>query len=353
MKVQKNGKNRGKIFPWIATVAAVSALGASAMTAQAAPAPVTKGKVTTPATADPNFPAKERAASASVKSTKASRDALAKVQARVAKYVAKNGTQYTFATWADANGNVVVETNAPVRVRASVTNLKSDPSVASVKVQTRKTEKLKDVWNRRDDVPAYYGGGGLRWNNILCSTGYPVKTASGYRYMVTAGHCYPNGASVNTESNLRRVGIVTGRALASLGGGPRDMELLYGESYAGRIFTGGVTSTTSRPIVAAGSASANYNNYCHSGRTTGEQCGHTATSVIAQVCTATGCKSPVIRYTGGTLSAGGDSGGAFYAKDANGGAWIRGHVIAGNSTEAYAETYNKVAAYYGVSVVTG
>src|SRR5688572_7345357 len=101
------------------------------------------------------------------------------------------------------------------------------------------------------------------------------------------------------------------------------MELLYGESYAGRIFTGGVISSTSRPIVAAGSASVGYNNYCHSGRTTGEQCGHTATSVTAQVCTATtGCKYPVIRFTGGVLPQGGDSGSPFFAKDANGGAWI-------------------------------
>ena len=86
------------------------------------------------------------------------------------------------------------------------------------------------------------------------------------------------------------------------------MELLSGSSYAGRIFTGGVTSTTSIPVVSAGSASVGYNNYCHSGRTTGENCGHTAVSTNAQVCTQTGCKSPVIAFTGGVLSQGGDSG---------------------------------------------
>ena len=348
-----NNSKQRTMVAWIATAAAVSAMGATALTAQAAPAPVSKGQVSTPAKADPNFAAEERAASKNVKSTKASRAALSKVQARVAAYVATNGTKYTFATYADANGKVIIETNAPAGVSASLTNVKSNRSLAGVAVQARKTEQIKDVYHRRDDVPAFYGGGGIRSGDGICSTGYPVKSSSGYRYMVTAGHCFINGATVNTESNLRREGLVTGRALASLGGGPNDMELLYGESYAGRVFTGGITSSTSRPIVAAGSASAGYTNYCHSGRTTGERCGHTATSVTAQVCTATGCKFPVIMYTGGVVQQGGDSGGAFYALDSNGGAWIRGHVIAGNATTGYVETYNKVAARYGVSIVTG
>ena len=113
-----------------------------------------------------------------------------------------------------------------------------------------------------------------------------------------------------------------------------------------------MTSSSSIPVVAGWLAFVGYNNYCHSGRTTGEQCGHTATSTTAQVCTTTGCKSPVIAYTGGTIQQGGDSGGAFYAKDASG-AWIRGHVIASNSTTGYVELWTKVASTYGVSILTG
>ena len=71
-----------------------------------------------------------------------------------------------------------------------------------------------------------------------------------------------------------------------------DFELVGGSSYAGRVFTGGVTSTTSIPVVSAGGASAGYTNYCHSGRTTGESCGHTATSVNAQVCTTPAASRP-------------------------------------------------------------
>jgi hypothetical protein len=61
----------------------------------------------------------------------------------------------------------------------------------------------------------------------------------------------------------------------------------------------------------------------------------------------------VIAFTGGVLPSAGDSGGAFYAPDSAGGAWIRGHFIAYSSTMAWAETYDKVAARYGVSVITG
>lgn len=332
----------------IAAAAAVATLSAGNGAAQAASP---KGE-TTNAQADPAFLDKERAAGSGVVSTPASRAALAKIQGRIAAHVAKKGTKYTFGTYSDpATGDVVVDTDAPDSLVAALTDLKADKSLASVKVKTRKS-KIKDAWHRRDDIPAYYGGGGLLASGSLCSAGYAVRNWWGTRFMVTAGHCYANGTNVNTESNLRRVGVVSGRALASLGSGPVDMELLGGESYAGRVFTGGVFSTTSIPVVSAGNAVVGYSNYCHSGRTTGEQCGHTATSVTAQVCTQTGCKSPVIAYTGGTIQQGGDSGGAFYAKDSSG-AWIRGHVIASSSTVGYVEKWDKVASRYGVSIVTG
>ena len=172
-------------------------------------------------------------------------------------------------------------------------------------------------------------------------------------FSVTAGHCFANGANALVESGLRSYGTVSGRRLPTVTGHPMDMELLGGQSYAGRVYTGGVVSTSSRPVVAAGAASAGYTNYCHSGRTTGENCGHTASSTNAQVCTASGCKSPVIAFTGGTMIQGGDSGGAFYALDGSGGAWIRGNVIATNGTTGWAQPFTTVASQYGVSIVTG
>jgi hypothetical protein len=333
---------------------AVAALGAGTAHAQADPSEISKDRLAeTSAKADPAFLDTEQAASKGVVTSAESRQALTTIQTRIADYVAKNGTKYSFGSYSDPRtGNVVVDTDAPSKLVASLTDLRDDEKLASIKVETV-ADPVVDVYQRRDDIPAYYGGGGLLASNALCSTGYAVKNSAGTRFMVTAGHCYANGTKVNTESNLRNVGTVSNRALASLGSGPIDMELLGGQSYWGRVFTGGVTSSTSAPVVAAGTAFVGYTNYCHSGRTTGEQCGHTANSITGQVCTATGCKSPVIAYTGGVVQQGGDSGGAFYAKDSNGGIWIRGHVIAGNSSTGFVEPWTQVTARYGVSIVTG
>jgi hypothetical protein len=334
----------------IATAAAVTALGAG--TAQGQASPDKNELAATHGTADAAFLARESAASKSVVSTAASRTALATVQTRIAKYVGAHGTKYTFGSWSDPRtGAVVVDTNAPASLVSSMTSFAGNASLASVKVQARK-QTISDTYNRRDDIPNYYGGGGILAAGALCSTGYAVQNSAGTRFMVTAGHCYANGQSVNTESNLRQVGVVQNRLLASLGNGPVDMELLGGQGYWGRIFTGGVTSSTSLPVVGAGTAYVGYNNYCHSGRTTGEQCGHTATSISGQVCTQTGCKSPVIVYTGGTIQQGGDSGGTFYAKDSSS-IWVRGHVIASDSTTGYVEPFTQVQSRYGISIVNG
>ncbi len=340
------------LVAFIATAAAVTVLGAGSGQAQAAEP--SKAKVeATRAKPDPTFAATERAGSKGVVSTEASRGALATVQARISDYVTRNGTKYTFGTYSDpATGNVVLDTDAPADMVNTLTSAEGDKFLPTVKVEVR-NEATTDIYQRRDDIAPFWGGAGLLASGAICSTGYPVKDASGNRWMVTAGHCYANGTSVNTESNLHNVGVVTGRALASLGSGPIDVEFLAGQSYSGRVYKGGVTSSLSGPVVGAGTAYVGYNNYCHSGRTTGEQCGHTANSITAQVCTQTGCKFPVIAYTGGVVQQPGDSGGAFYAKDSNGGVWIRGHVIAGNSTTGYVEPYTQITARWAVTAVMG
>jgi hypothetical protein len=282
--------------------------------------------------------------------------ALAAIQSRIASQVATKGNTYTFGSYLDpGTGKIVIETDAPASVVSSLTNLPGAASAAerqaASQVQVRRTTTT-DTFSRRDDISPFYGGGGLLAAGALCSSGYAVRNSAGTVFMVTAGHCYANGTSVRTESNAQAYGTVSNRRLDSITHDAKDMELIGGKSYAGRVFTGGVTSSTSIPVVSAGAASVGFNNYCHSGRTTGEQCGHTATSTTAQVCTTTGCKSPVIAYTGGTVQQGGDSGGTFYAKDSRG-AFIRGHVIAGNSTTGYIEPWAVLAATYGVSIVTG
>jgi len=298
--------------------------------------------------------APDRSTRARADASPAAAQALTKIQRRIADYVAKHGARYTFASYLDSDtGRIVLDTDAPALAVSGLTGMSTAATQREVgRAQVRRTT-ISDAFNRRDDTSPFWGGAGIRNSTSICSSGYAVRNVFGTVFDVTAGHCFANGTNALVESGLRSYGTVSGRRLPTVTGHPIDMELLGGQSYAGRVYSGGVVSTSSRPVAAAGSAVVGFNNYCHSGRTTGENCGHTATSINAQVCTATGCKSPVIAFTGGTMIQGGDSGGAFYALDSSGRAWIRGHVIATNGTTGWAQPWTTVASQYGVSIVTG
>ncbi len=135
--------------------------------------------------------------------------------------------------------------------------------------------------------------------------------------MVTAGHCFAVGANATTTDGNLSVGNVTQRGpflpwpLQSF-----DMELIAGASYGSSIFVGGTNSSTGKHVNGAGDPVVGFTQYCRSGQTSGEQCGQTVQSVNAQVCTQTGCKSPVISYTG-PVSQPGDSGAPFYVYSAD------------------------------------
>jgi hypothetical protein len=267
-----------------------------------------------------------------------------KIQSRIVDYVTSHATEHTFGSYTDARtGRVVIETNAPPAVVDSLVG-KYDAVV-----DVRKA-KVSDTFNRRDDVPPFWGGAGITLTapNPRCSSGYTVRNSIGTRFQVTAGHCFSNGQTAVTELGGRFVGTVSGNGLPS-----RDMELLNGASYGSSIYVGGVTSSTGAHVASAADPVVGFNNYCHSGRTTGENCGHTVTSVNATVCTSSGCKSPVIAFTGGVLPQPGDSGSPFYANSVSApDKHIRGHIIAIGGGTAYAEKWSRVAARFGVSIVT-
>ena len=344
--------SRSRLFAALALLAfALAAAVASAPAHAADRGKPASGPATARAGADQ---APDRSAGLAAPASPAAAKALTAIQKRIANYVAANGTRYTFASYLDSHtGRIVLDSNAPATVVSGLTKLSDATQQREVgRAQLRRTA-ITDTFNRRDDIPSFWGGAGIMNSGGICSSGYAVRNAVGTVFSVTAGHCFANGANALVESGLRSYGTVSGRRLPTVTGQPLDMELLGGQSYAGRVYTGGVVSTTSRPVTAAGAAVAGYSAYCHSGRTTGENCGHTATSTTAQVCTGTGCKSPVIAFTGGNMIQPGDSGGAFYAIDSLGKAWIRGNVIATNGTTGWATPFTSVASQYGVSIVTG
>ncbi|USX53592.1 S1 family peptidase [Lentzea sp. HUAS12] len=271
--------------------------------------------------------------------------ASAAIQSRILQHVRAKGTKYTFGAYADAlTGKVVVETDAPSDV---VDSLVGDNSKGLVEVRK---QTATDDFTRRDDVPAFWGGSGITFAapNGHCSAGYTVQNSAGTRFMVTAGHCFANGATAVTELGGRVVGVASGNGLPG-----EDMVLLGGQSYAPFVYVGGVDSSTGHHVASAANPIVGFNNYCHSGRTTGEHCGHTVSSITGTVCTSSGCKSPVIVYSGGTLPQGGDSGAPFYALSVSADdKHIRGHHIASSGTTRYAEMWSRVQARFGVSIVT-
>lgn len=285
----------------------------------------------------------EAAAQPAARATPGAAAALDAIQANIRRWVADNGPRHSFASYLDgATGRIVLKTDAPGQLVASLVGA----SKGLVDVSAAST---KDLFSRKDDIPSYWGGAGITatTGTPWCSSGFTVKNGAGTRFQVTAGHCFSNGTNAVTELGGRYVGTVSDRGLGS----GYDMERLSGSSYWHYIYTGGTNSSTGMPVVGAGDSVVGYTNYCHSGRTTGENCGHTSQSNFAQVCTQTGCKYPVTAFTGGNLPQGGDSGSPFYVKDSSS-VWIRGMVIAGDGTTSYAEKYSRISSFLGVTIAT-
>lgn len=272
------------------------------------------------------------------------------LQGNIARWVEANGNKYTFASYVDdTTGRLVLKTNAPgAVVNSLVGGASATASAARAGLVEVTSTATTDLYSRKADVPAFWGGAGITASTGTpwCSSGFTVQNSAGTRSQVTAGHCFDNGTTVRTELGGAFVGTVSGRGLPS-----NDMERISGSSYWGYIYTGGTDSSTGQHVVGAGDAVVGYSNYCHSGRTTGENCGHKAISNFAQVCTSSGCKYPVTAFQGGFLPQGGDSGSPFYVKDSSS-VWIRGMVIAGDGTTSYAEKYSRIASFFGVSIAT-
>jgi hypothetical protein len=252
--------------------------------------------------------------------------------------------KFNYASHLDLQtGRVVLQTDAPASVTEGL--VKEHPEI-----ELREGKPVGDQFHRRDDIAPFWGGASINSGGATCSTGFSVRKPSGARFTTTAAHCYAVGSTVRTPTSTF-VGIVSQRG--TLGSfwfwDNRDVELIGGQSYAGRVYTGGIFSSTSKAVVGSGDPVAGVTGYCSSGQTSGEQCNQTVQSTGAIVCTQTGCKWPVIEYTGGP-SQPGDSGGSFYLPGATGQVFARGAVIAGNGTTSYAEKWSRMSSSMGVTI---
>jgi hypothetical protein len=259
-------------------------------------------------------------------------------QARVAQQARADGGKNTYSSYLDlARGVMVLETDAPDDVVRSLT--RNFPG----RVEVRRIS-VRDAFSRTDDIPPFWGGAGITSGGSICTAGFPVHDTWGFRSMVTAGHCFALGATVLTESGNNTVGTV--KALGPLP--PYDMALIGYQSYQSSVYVGPVLTSASKPISSGSDPVVGFTGYCFSGRTSGETCNQTADSITAQVCTTSGCKSPVTRFSGGGAPQGGDSGSPFYLGSAWGTVLIRGMVIATNGISGYAHRYSTISATFGV-----
>ena len=128
--------------------------------AQGAPKPDKEPVDTASAPVDSNLAPDRTASSRSAVSTAAA-STLAVIQQRIATYVALNGMKYTFGSYVDpSTGKVVVDTDAPVDVVVTLTNVGARAGIAPVQVEVRRLS-TSDTWHRRDDISPYYAGGGI------------------------------------------------------------------------------------------------------------------------------------------------------------------------------------------------
>ena len=284
---------------------------------------------------------------------------VASIQRSVARR--RSAAGYTYASWLDpATRKVVVKTDAPRSVTATLA--RRFPGAIDLRPGGPRDELSPDPpipaaprmiggsgLSPRADLAPFWGGGSIAGDGGICSAGFTVQDPAGARFMVTAGHCFPRGGAVRTTAGNGLVGSVVRRGSLP----PFDMELIGGQSYGGSIFAGSGNDWSRKRVTGAADPVVGAGGYCRSGQTTGERCGQTIASVSAQVCTQTGCKSPVIVYSGGPAGAGapGDSGAPLYLPDADGaGVRIAGMHIATAGTVSFAEKWSRIASHFGVTI---
>jgi len=201
--------------------------------------------------------------------------------------------------------------------------------------------------SRSSDASPHKGGAKIVHvpTGTNCTSGFTVKTFGIVR-MVTAGHCYANlNMPIVSPGNGSSFGQVVARAPFPA----RDLELLGGATYIGRIYVGDLTGAVVN-VIGAGNPVVGAQGYCVSGSWTAEHCGQTVTSLNGQLCDQAGCTNGLVVYSGGGLTGGGDSGAPFYLPTPNG-VLIRG-VHIGRINSMYAEKWSRLQDLWGALIVT-
>lgn len=181
---------------------------------------------------------------------------------------------------------------------------------------------------RADDFAPWGGGIRIASGGFSCTSGFAIEVPGtpASRKMVTAGHCFPLGASVTNNGTV--IGTVMSRTLANNG---KDVEYVGG-NYAAWTYTGPAASDVGEWIKGV-KASVVGQAFCTNGATSGEVCLGSVTATNTCVGFDDGITTCSLDRLRGT-SRGGDSGGNVMTRDAAG-LKVGGIIIGGSGTTTY------------------
>jgi hypothetical protein len=113
-------------------------------------------------------------------------------------------------------------------------------------VRVEQASAATAVSGRFTDTPWFYGGDRITVGNGYCTSGFTMTNLYGTHYAITAGHCWATGTEVTT--NGQEFGVVDFRRWGS---DNYDNELIGGVGYSGRMWIGGVNTSTSIGVSGA------------------------------------------------------------------------------------------------------
>lgn len=247
------------------------------------------------------------------------------------------------------------EANAVVAVVENA-NVTLDTAMARGGVEVRQrfdpsVERGRPALGRMSDNSPYYGGARtVNPDGSGCSSGLPWKIGT-TSLMLTAGHCVPNGGTTKSAS---------GAIMGSTAGGTRenwapgfgtawipgdnqyrgDLALIAisgSQTVAGRLYRGGISSTTSSAIAGRWYRSPQVGDqFCSGGTRSGELCGWVvqATNVVHEYSTGEVLRSGFEATRAGSCIIAGDSGGPAFTVQSDGRLAAKGIISGSNSSSS-------------------
>lgn len=188
------------------------------------------------------------------------------------------------------------------------------------KVTLVQRPRATPVLGRFADTAPYWGGDRIRdpADTAECSSGFTMTNLYGVRFVITAGHCYPSGETVDTPSGAG-MGTVDYRRYGS---GNLDNELIGGSTYQGFIYTGDINSHAAEIVHSAANSCYQCQVY-FDGSVTGQSLATIVSPGPYCEIATDGQQScgliEAVSAGGNDICNFGDSGGPVYAYDGHGG----------------------------------